>query len=238
MIQRVLLAGLLAGAIAGAASFALQAAFITPMIQAAERYQSAPAGGHPGPALPAASERTVEDGSPADTGHRRRGWQPEDGLERTAYTLAADLGIGIGFALLLAGVMTVRRDGGWRRGLVWGCAGFAVFHLAPTMGLPPKLPGMASAPLWACQLWWLETATATAAGLFCALFGRFTVLRVLGIALIALPHVIGAPQPDMPGLPMPALMVGRYVAQTLGVAALFWVLLGGLTGHLLARRRG
>ena len=32
---------------------------------------------------------------------------------------------------------------GWRQGLLWGLAGFAVFTLAPSLGLPPELPGHA-----------------------------------------------------------------------------------------------
>ena len=30
----------------------------------------------------------------------------------------------------------------WRQGLFWGFAGFAVFTLAPGLGLPPELPAM------------------------------------------------------------------------------------------------
>src|SRR5258707_250078 len=36
-------------------------------------------------------------------------WEPEDGAERTAYTLIADILTGIGFALLLAAGLTLRR---------------------------------------------------------------------------------------------------------------------------------
>ena len=36
---------------------------------------------------------------------------------------------------------------GWRAGLLWGFAGFAVFTLAPGLGLPPELPAMPAAEL-------------------------------------------------------------------------------------------
>jgi len=65
-------------------------------------------------------------------------WAPENGVERAAYTLAADLLTGVGFALLLAAGLALR--GGeitWREGLFWGLAGFAAFTLSPGLGLPP-----------------------------------------------------------------------------------------------------
>ena len=76
-------------------------------------------------------------------------WEPENGFERSAYTLAADLLTGIGFALLLAAGLTLRGgDAGWHDGLFWGLAGFAAFTLAPGMGLPPELPGSEAGRCW------------------------------------------------------------------------------------------
>src|SRR3974390_3265881 len=43
----------------------------------------------------------------------------------------------------------------WHEGLMWGLAGFAVFTLAPGLGLPPELPGVPAAPLLSRQLWWV-----------------------------------------------------------------------------------
>jgi predicted cobalt transporter CbtA len=79
---------------------------------------------------------------------RPAAWEPEDGIEKTAYTLLADLLTGIGFALLLAAGLALQ--GGtvtWRTGPFWGLAGFATFTLAPGLGLPPELPGTETAPL-------------------------------------------------------------------------------------------
>src|SRR5216683_7956793 len=86
-------------------------------------------------------------------------WEPENGAERTAYTLIADILTGIGFALLLAAGLTLR--GGevtWRDGLSWGLAGFAAFTIAPGLGLPPQVPGSETASLFERQVWWLATA--------------------------------------------------------------------------------
>ena len=127
---------------------------------------------------------------------QRNGNRPP-GIERAGYTLIADLLAGIGFALLLAGAVALARLRGYaidaRSGLLWGAAGFAVFALAPAIGLPPELPGMSAAELAARQQWWLLTAAATAAGLGLVIFARPAPLRVLGAVLLVLPHLIGAP---------------------------------------------
>src|SRR5947199_99021 len=105
----------------------------------------------------------------------------------------------IGFALVLIGGVALARLGGYtidaRRGLIWGAAGFVVFALAPAIGLPPELPGMEAAALVARQQWWFLTAAATAGGLGLIIFAKPAALRVVGIVLIVLPHLIGAPAP-------------------------------------------
>ena len=92
-----------------------------------------------------------------------RGWSPADGFERTAFTLAANIVTGIGFALLLIAVSELA--GGivdWRQGVFWGLAAFTVFTLAPGLGLPPELPAMPAAELGPRQIWWVATALSTA----------------------------------------------------------------------------
>lgn len=42
------------------------------------------------------------------------------------------------------------------QGLLWGLAGCATFVLAPTLGLPPELPGTAAADLTLRQTWWIR----------------------------------------------------------------------------------
>ena len=93
---------------------------------------------------------------------------------------------------------------GWRQGLFWGFAGFAVFTLAPGLGLPPELPAMPAADLAARQAWWIGCVLATAAGLALIVFGRPPALAALGVALLVLPHLFGAPQPPGHASPVPA----------------------------------
>ena len=76
-----------------------------------------------------------------------------------------------------------------------GSAGFTVFALAPALGLPPLPPGMEAAGLVQRQVWWIVTATTTAIGLGLIVFPRRLVYPVIGVGLLILPHLIGAPEP-------------------------------------------
>ena len=82
---------------------------------------------------------------------------------RNAYTAAANVLTAIGFALLLAAIFALRSANtgnsvSWHQGLMWGLAGFAVFTIAPGLGLPPELPGVPAAPLLSRQIWWVLAA--------------------------------------------------------------------------------
>ncbi|HEY8276914.1 MAG TPA: CbtA family protein [Methyloceanibacter sp.] len=164
------------------------------------------------------------------------GWAPSDGWERTAFTLAANVITGIGFALLLiavsefAGGMT-----GWRQGVMWGLAAFAVFTLAPGLGLPPELPAMPAAELLPRQIWWVGTVAATASGLALIVYGRSALAIVTGVALLVVPHIIGAPQPVSYDSPIPESLHHSFVVAVVMTTLVFWVLLGGLAGFFRER---
>jgi cobalt transporter subunit CbtA len=164
-------------------------------------------------------------------------WEPENGIERAAYTLAADLLAAIGFALLLAAGLALR--GGavtWRDGLFWGLAGFATFTLAPGLGLPPELPGTEAAPLFERQLWWLTTAVSTGGALALLAFTRRAVYAALAAFLIVLPHLYGAPQPaEHAAAAAPEALVHHFVVAATLVSLLFWLALGASTGFFYRR---
>ncbi len=140
-----------------------------------------------------------------------------------------------GFALLLAAAISIRDQAGWRRGLLWGAAGYGVFFLAPALGLPPELPGTQSAPLFDRQLWWAGTAASSAIGLWLAAFARHGALRVLGLALIAAPQVVGAPQPLSHGATAPDELARDFLRASYFVNAIFWLALGALVGYAYSR---
>ena len=149
---------------------------------------------------------------------------------------AANILTAIGFALLLTGVYAIRgRQVTWREGLLWGLAGFVVFTAAPGLGLPPELPGMPVADLTARQTWWIATAAATAGGLCLLAFRPAAWSAVLGLALIALPHLIGAPLAPESHSAVPAALSHRFIVVVTLTSLLFWALLGVATSVAFER---
>jgi cobalt transporter subunit CbtA len=238
MFRRVFVTALAAGAGVGLLLAALQQVALVPLIHKAENYEHA-APGVKAAALPAAvalpgliAPAHAHEGSGS---HPKAAEAGAASLSRTMMTVAATTLVSIGFALLLAGGFAVSgRPVDAREGLLWGIAAFAAFALAPAYGLAPTLPGSAEADLVARQLWWIGTAAATAGGIALAVFGRWTWAVPVGLALIALPQVIGAPQPDGAGS-LPPELAASFAARSLAVAALFWVALGWTAGALYAR---
>lgn len=217
MLKRILLAALVAGLVGGIAISIVQEFTTTPLILHAETYEQAPAGGD------------VAGGDAA-------AWAPADGIERTLHTSFGNIVAGIGFALMLvAGFALHGGEIDGRRGVLWGLAGFTVFSLAPALGLPPEAPGAMAADLVARQGWWLATAGATALGLGLMIFAGKPLWIVLGVVVLAAPHVIGAPQPDNLGGAVPPELAAHFVAASLVTAAVFWALLGWLSGTLYRR---
>lgn len=201
MISRTLMTGLLAGLAAGIVLTLLYVGKIQPLILAAEGFESG--SGQAGPAT----------------------------MARLFDTFLFNLITGVGFGLLLAAAFVLRgQPVGARDGLLWGVAGFAVFVLAPSAGLPPELPGTMKPPVEDRQLWWLFTVAATAAGTGLIAFQARRAVKAAGVALLLLPHIVGAPHAeDHAGL-LPAELAASYVGVTLGAMALFWLVLGGVAG--------
>ena len=219
MFRAIVFAAVLAGVAAGLFATAVQSARVIPLIQEAETYEQASGSGH----------------HEADGHAEGEGWAPEGWLERTTFTVITNVLAAVAFALLLAAAFALRGGVDWYVGVLWGLGGYAAFVLAPALGLPPEVPGAATADLGPRQLWWSGTALATGLGLASIFLFRRPVTVALGVFLVVLPHLIGAPQPaDHHGL-APADLAHAYVVATLVSEFLFWVVLGGLTGFFFAR---
>lgn len=222
------LAGLIVGVVISVAQF-----FGTvPLIQQSEVYERK-AATVTSPAAPQQAGAVHDH----DRAHSHESeWEPEEGFQRNAFTVAANVLTAIGFALLLTGIYAIQgRQVTWREGLLWGLAGFVVFTAAPGLGLPPELPGMPVAPLTARQTWWIATAAATAGGLWLLAFRPAAWAAVLGLAIIALPHLIGAPLAPESHSDVPAALSHRFVVVVTLTSLLFWALLGVVSS--LAFRR-
>ena len=236
VLRLILFSAVIAGGIVGLAVTAVQHLGTVPLILKAEVYERA-SEASPSQSV-ASAEHAQHQHSQDQHGqhqHSEEAWTPQDGLERTAFTAAANILTAIGFGLVLCGIFAVRGPGDWYEGLLWGLAGFVVFTVAPGLGLPPTLPGIPTAELEARQLWWIATAASTAAGLALLFFRRSPLAAIIALCLLALPHVIGSPQPDDAHTHVPQALSRQFVAAVTFSSLFFWSLLGSLTS--IAYRR-
>ncbi len=241
MLHRILWAALVAGVVAGLATATLQHFTTTPLILEAEKYEG---GGNAGAAVPSlfggaelgeAQIILIHDHG-EHAADDEGSWAPSGGVERTFFTTIATIGLSFGFALILLSVMILagaRIEA--RSGLLWGIAAFAATGLAPALGLSPELPGSAAAALGARQFWWIGTAVATAAGLWLALRISTWPAIAAGIALMILPHLIGAPHPQEFTSAVPSELSGHFASASLVVHAVTWVLAGAVAGYIWQR---
>lgn len=170
--------------------------------------------------------------------HETEAWQPQNGWERTAYTAAANISLAVGFALLLGAASNLH--GGishWRNGLLWGLAGYTVFFVAPSLGLPPEIPGTETADLKDRQLWWLMAVVDTAAGLWLLFFSKTKVNKLLGLVLLVSPHWMGAPQPEVHSSAAPVELAHIFIKATALANAVFWLVLGCLMGLFSSKHK-
>lgn len=217
--KRIVAAAASAGILAGLLLTAVQQIRVVPGLLEAEVYERSAAG-----ALPSGHAES-------SMGHEHNAHQPAGGLERTMLSAASNVSLAVGFALLLgASMLLSKRTMGWRSGLLWGLAGYAIFFVAPSLGLPPEVPGTEAARLTDRQIWWLMTVLCSAAGLPLLAFSRSRTIRILGVILLAAPHLIGAPQPQIHSSAAPAKLVSSFVYAVAVTNFVFWLALGGLLG--------
>ena len=237
MTGKFVLAALIAGMLAGVVLAGIQYARLSPLILQAEVYEKA--------ADAAAEAKTATEPAAKCAenmpGHTmcngdQKAWEPADGVERTLYTTGASMLAGAGFALLLAGIsLLINVPITPANGLIWGLCGFFAFTIAPGAGLPPEVPGMPIADLLARQIWWVGTVAATGFGLYFIALKRQSVWIALAIALIAAPHIIGAPQPPTLETNVPAGLAAEFASNTVAAAAVFWCSIGTFLGLAFQR---
>lgn len=257
LFRNVVFVAAIAGLVAGVVLACMQAYATVPLILKAEVYEQA-GGGHKhehaaapaanatdtnamstaapaGNAMSSAAPAPAETAAPAED----EGWAPADGFERFAFSVLANIVTGIGFALVLVAVSEFAGGiGNWRQGVFWGLAGFAVFTLAPGLGLPPELPAMPAADLMPRQIWWVATVVATAIGLALIAFRTSAPLTVLAVVLIVAPHIVGAPQPDSFETPIPEGLHHQFVVAVTVTNLVFWLVLGAVVGVVRGRFTG
>jgi len=226
MIKRIAQTAGFSGLLAALLLTLLQSFWVSPLILQAETYEQAE---------PVAAPHEHAAGTAAHT-HDGDAWEPENGWQRVVSTTGGNLVVAVGFALMLAGLYTLRAPTKTSQGLLWGLAGYATFVLAPTLGLPPELPGTAAADLASRQMWWIGTAASTAVGLSLIAFGRHWLMKILGAAILAVPHVMGAPQPQVHSMLAPEALETQFKIASQLTNVVFWLALGLISAWLFRRK--
>ena len=229
IFSRIVYSSILLGIVGGLLLTSLQIASLNPIIFAAESYQ-----------LDAAETTTGSGNGHSGRSHEDddEAWVPAHGLERTAYTLLANILASTGFAAMVLALMCqfcLARKGNisWSQGSLWGLAGFTALFVAPAIGLPPEIPGMVAAAVEDRQIWWALCALSVAIGLGILAFTPIRV-KVLGLLFLAIPYIVGAPQIKAPMFRHPDPAVVRALVelhqQFVVVSAIsnliFWLVLG------------
>ncbi len=210
MVRALVLSAAAAGLAGGLVAAAYQVLVATPLILEAEIFEHA--------------------GETA--GHMAGG----AALGRHLLTSLATIILATGGALILLGLMIL--DGGAitaMRALPWGAGAFVALALAPAVGLPPELPGMPAADLVERQIWWLATVLATSFGLWTIFCRGGPASIVLGILVIVLPHVVGAPQPVSHDSAVPAGLAAQFVAASLAGSLILWIVVSSVAGAVFER---
>ncbi len=224
MFSRILTSALIAGAAAGLCAAALQLLFVQPVLLHAELYESGDLvhfGG--GASLAAAPEFPMD-------------------LMRDALSVLFSMLIYAGYGLVLVAAMSFAEEQGAtisaRTGIIWGVAGFIAVQFAPGVSLAPELPGSSAADVGVRQVWWWATVVAAAVGLWLIAFGRNWPLWVLAVALLLVPHLVGAPMPEEYTGPVPPELAALFAARALGIGLAAWVLTGLFAGMLWSQSQG
>jgi cobalt transporter subunit CbtA len=207
-LKRLFTVAIVAGLLAGLLFGLLQEWRTAPIIQAAEHFE-------------------------ADHAHTM------SALERMLYSILTAMLSGIGFASLLLGTsLLVGPPITKNNSFIWGLCGFVAFAVAPAMGLAPKLPGMPAPDFNATLAWWLATVAATACGLWLLIIRPKPIAAVVGLGLLAAPHIIGAPELAETASTVPAQLASSFAANSLALNLIFWSLIGYLCAAALEYGKG
>jgi len=240
IFRRIIVNAIFVGVITGCLLSLVQFVGVSPIIFAAEAYEVEE------PAVGAGHHH--EAGTPDH--HDTEAWAPEDGGERTSYSILANILASIGFSAVILSLMSqfqFQLQGvsqlNLLKGGLWGLAGFIAFFVAPGIGLPPEIPGVEAAALENRQSWWLLAVIATAVGMAVLAFSPIKY-KVTGVIAIALPHVIGAPHMQGPEFSHPDPIAVKALTElhhqfivASGVTNfIFWIVLGLSSAWVLNKR--
>ncbi len=239
MTKRMMTSAVFAGLAAGLIAALLHFAFVQKLILLSEDYET-------GSLTHFGGAASLQDEAGHNHGGHNHSAQEDGGdhhitpsdLHRNGLTTLFMILVYTGYALVLTAGFALSEHWGRKinpaAGLLWGIAGFATFQLAPAMGLAPDLPGTAAADFSARQIWWLGTVLATGGGLALLAFGQKWWAFALAGALLAAPHVLGAPNLDGYFGMAPPEVAADFAVRVLGAGLLVWAVLGWIAAHFWA----
>ncbi len=221
MFNRLVTSAVFAGAGVGVIAAALQLTFVEPILLHAEMYESG---------------QLVHFGAEAVSAAQQ---MPAFDMMRNGLSVLFTMLLYTGYGLILIAAMAVAQRQGHainaRIGILWGIAGFVAVQMAPAFSLPPEVPGLAAAEVAPRQIWWVSTVVSAAVAMWLIGFGRSWMAWGGAAVLLLVPHLIGAPEPEVFTGPVPPELATAFAARALGVGLVAWVLLGSFGGWLWSR---
>jgi cobalt transporter subunit CbtA len=237
MLYRTLHCVVVAGVLAGIVLFALQHWTTLPLIHQAERYEKTETAAHPSQAsdAPQVGQQVGPEGAQQVRQEIGQADVVSAAYTRAAYTAVGDVLVATGFGMLLAAMYVLNGKFGVVRGLVWGLAGFATFHLGPALVAPPSLPALQAAPLHLRQSAWIVAALSTGLGLTIFAFGPRGA-KLAGLVALCLPIVLFRYLFPLPGAQASSealsVLEHLFIVRTLGDNLIFWMVLGAVSGGI------
>ena len=166
-------------------------------------------------------------------------WSPTDGMERNSWSFVTNFLLCFAYALILVSAMTIKGSVNTVKGFYWGLAAFIALFVSPALGLPPEIPGMEASQLENRQSWWIMTVIVSIIALWLMVYQR-KLYKALGLLLMVMPHIIGAPQPEVHGFvntdPQAIKELTdlwhQFIVHTTIANALMWIAIGTASGFL------
>ena len=178
------------------------------------------------------STHFIIDGSPESPMKHVNIWEDP---YRHLMTLFFNLVTFTGFGFILIAAMALFQKRGFSlskaEGIVAGVSGFIVFQLAPSVGLPPELPGTISVAVGLKQAWWIITILSTTVGILLLFLGKYKVVSGAGIIFIIIPHLIGHPKLETYFGVAPPELAAEFASRALAVILVTWIILGVISSQ-------
>jgi cobalt transporter subunit CbtA len=224
MLGKIILSTLVAGLLAGLIMAGIEFVRLTPLIQAAEVYES-----RESEAIAEANKPCVETmpGMKMCSDEGRPAWKPGEGWQRTISTTTASLLAGAGFAILMVGLSLLTAIPITKQnGMIWGICGFIAVSMAPSIGLPPELPGMPAADLHQRQIWWLSTILATGAAIYLWIKAKDVWWRIAAVIIATTPQFFAPIIAAKIESNLPSSLAAEFTSSSLAANLIMWLAIG------------